>query len=393
MKALFLRTDFYGPVAVGGSFSHSRGFLDGLSKAGHEYVAVSSGDLPLAPEARVYRVPYSMLFRNLPEVLSVAYNWRLVHRVRPIIQQERPDFIYHRHSEFNYSSAVLSRRCRIPLVLECNGSEVWIKKNWGNVYLEPLLQMAESAQFAGADVITVVSSVMKADLAALGVPEHKILVNPNGVDPELFRPDAPVHERVMNLKRSGYIVAGFVGTFGAWHGVEVLARAVKPTVQTNPKVRFLLIGDGILRPEVERILRDDGVRDSVIMTGSVPHDEIPQYLAGCDVLLSPHVQNTDGSQFFGSPTKLFEYMAMGRPIIASGIGQIAEVIRDGTNGVLMKHRDHGDLANKILTLARDPGLGQKLGTAARSDALSQFSWQRNAQRVVDAVRSLSRQTI
>lgn len=389
MKALFLRTDFYGPVAVGGSFSHTRGFLDGLRKAGHEYVALSSGELPLAPDARAYQVPYSTLFRNLPEVLSVAYNWRLVHRAGLIVRQERPDFIYHRHSEFNYSSAVLSRRHGIPLVLECNGSEVWIKKNWGHVYLERLLGMAESAQFAAADVITVVSSVMKADLAALGVSERKILVNPNGVNPELFTPAATVHERVTDLKRSGFVVAGFVGTFGAWHGVDVLARAVRPTVQKNPNVRFLLIGDGILRPEVERILRDDGVSDSVIMTGSVPHDEIPQYLAGCDILLSPHVQNSDGSQFFGSPTKLFEYMAMGKPIIASGVGQIAEVIRDGTNGILMKHRDHGDLAEKILTLARDPALGRKLGSAARADALSQFSWQRNAQRVVEAVRSLA----
>lgn len=388
MKALFLRTDFYGPIAVGGSFSHTRGFLDGLRKAGHEYVAVSSGDLSLAPDARVHRVPYSMLFRNLPEVLSVAYNWRLVHRARPIIREERPDFIYHRHSEFNYSSAVLSRRYRIPLVLECNGSEVWIKKNWGNVYLESLLRLAESAQFAGADVITVVSTVMKADLVAIGVPKQKILVNPNGVDPDLFSPDAPVHERVMELKRSGHVVAGFVGTFGAWHGVEVLAHAVKPTVRANPNVRFFLIGDGVLRSEVERILRDDGVSGSVIMTGSVPHEQIPSYLAGCDILLSPHVQNTDGSQFFGSPTKLFEYMAMGRPIIASGIGQIAEVVRDGVNGVIMRHRDHDDLADKILALTRDPALGQRIGAAARSDAVSKFSWQHNAQRVVDAVRAL-----
>lgn len=392
MKALFLRTDFYGHVTVGGSFSHTRGFLDGLVRSGHDYAVISSGPLPLPPNARFTLVPYSGLYRNLPEVLSVAYNWRLIHRARRIIQEEQPQFIYHRHSEFNYASSVLARRFGLPLVLECNGSEVWIKKNWGRVYLEPLLRMAEEVQFAAADLITVVSSVMKGDLVRLGVPEEKILINPNGVDPDAFRPDAPVHERVRGLKDSGYTVAGFVGTFGAWHGVEVLARSVKPTVQTNPTIRFLLIGDGILRTEVERILREDGVSDYVTITGSVSHDAIPSYLAGCDMLLSPHVQNTDGTQFFGSPTKLFEYMAMGKPIIASGIGQIAEVLQDGVNAVFMKHRDAEDLARKILLLASDPNVGGRLGRAARNDAVSRYSWQRNAQRVVDALQSLPRLT-
>ncbi|MBE0556423.1 MAG: glycosyltransferase, partial [Proteobacteria bacterium] len=200
MKALFLRTDFYGHVTVGGSFSHTRGFLDGLAKSGHTYAVISSGPLPLPTDARFTLVPYSSLYRNLPEVLSVAYNWRLIHHARRIIHDEEPQFIYHRHSEFNYASSVLARRFRLPLVLECNGSEVWIKKNWGRVYLEPLLRMAEAVQFAAADIITVVSSVMKGDLVRLGVPEAKILVNPNGVDPDTFCPDAPVHGRVRELK-------------------------------------------------------------------------------------------------------------------------------------------------------------------------------------------------
>jgi glycosyltransferase involved in cell wall biosynthesis len=390
MKALFLRTDFYGHITVGGSFSHTRGFLEGLAKAGHEYAAISSGPLPLPQDARFYVVPYSALFRNLPEVLSIAYNWRLIHRAGDIFQRERPDFIYHRHSEFNYSSAVLAKRHRIPLVLECNGSEVWIKKHWGNVYLESLLQMAETVQFTTADLITVVSSVMKADLVALGVPGDKILVNPNGVDPELFRPEALVPDRVRTLKEAGSVVVGFVGTFGAWHGVDVLARSVKHVIRQNPRIRFLLIGDGVLRAEVERILRDDGMSDYVHLLGSLAHDVIPGYLAGCDILLSPHVHNTDGTPFFGSPTKLFEYMAMGKPIIASGVGQIAEVLHDNVNAVLMKHRDHEDLAQKILTLAADPDFGRKLGAAARRDAVTKFSWQSNAQRVVDAVQSLPR---
>jgi glycosyltransferase involved in cell wall biosynthesis len=97
-----------------------------------------------------------------------------------------------------------------------------------------------------------------------------------------------------------------VGTFGEWHGVEVLARAVKPTIERNSRVHFLLIGDGKLRGTVEEILRADSVQEHVTMLGLVPHSLVPKYLSLCEVLLSPHTHNPDGTVFFGSPTKLFE---------------------------------------------------------------------------------------
>ncbi|MGH2568866.1 MAG: glycosyltransferase family 4 protein [Bacteroidota bacterium] len=385
---MFLRTDYYGQLNVGGSFSHTKGFLEGLRAIGHNYVIVSSSPLPGMEDAVAYRIPYSRLFQNLPEVLSIAYNSRVIRRVREIIRREQPNFIYHRHSEFNYSSAVLARRFGIPLVLECNGSEVWVKKNWGKAYFEGILKRAEELQFLAADVITVVSDVMKTDLVRLGVDEKKILVNPNGVDPDRFHPDVDGSHVRRQYKLEEKTVAGFVGTFGAWHGVEVLARAIKPTVEKNRLVHFLVIGDGALRSEVERIIREDNVGEYVTLTGSVAHSDIPRYLSACDILLSPHVHNADGTQFFGSPTKLFEYMAMAKPIIASGVGQIGDVIRDGVNGLMMKERDHIDLAEKILALCNNAMLRDRLGAAARTDAVQHYSWRQNAQRVVDAVQLL-----
>lgn len=388
MKAAFFRTDFYGAVNVGGSFSHVKGFLDGLRSLGHDYFAISSGTLPVDKDARFYPVPYSPLFRNLPEVLSLAYNLTLERVARPIMHAEKPDFIYHRHSEFNYITSVLKREFRIPLVLECNGSEVWIKKNWGKVYLEPLLRWSEEVQFAEADVITVVSEVMRQQLVDLGVPAAKVVVNPNGVDTDLFRPGLDGSSVSDRFGLKDKFVAGFVGTFGAWHGVDVLARSIKRAAQLVGHVHYLVIGDGALRGEVERIIREDGMGDHLTLTGAVSHHDIPSYLAACNVLLSPHVQNADGSVFFGSPTKLFEYMGMGLPIIASGVGQIGEVLQDGVNALMMRHRDHDHLAELLQRLAQDPGLAGRLGRQARSDAEAKFSWRMNASRVVDAVQRI-----
>jgi len=388
MKALYLRTDFYGHVSEGGSFSHVKGFLDGLRQLGHDYLAIASGNLPVERPDMLHQVQYSSLYRNLPEVLSVAYNFRLIHETSRLIRREKPDFIYHRHSEFNYSSAVLARRVGLPLVLEYNGSEVWIKKHWGRIYLERLCTWAEQVQLGAANIIAVVSDVMRDDLVRSGIDPRRILVNPNGVDPQVFRPDIDGMPLRRRLGLTGRFVAGFVGTFGAWHGVEVLARAVRPTVKRNSDVHFLIIGDGKLRPEVERILQEDGVASSVTLTGSIPHRDVPEYLAASDILLSPHVHNADGSTFFGSPTKLFEYMAMGKPIVASGVGQIGQVIHNGVNGLLMDHRNHEDLAEKICLLAEDKALRQRLGSEARADAVERYSWKENARHVVEAVAAL-----
>ena len=104
-----------------------------------------------------------------------------------------------------------------------------------------------------------------------------------------------------------------------------LAEAIT-LLPADSRVRFLLVGAGRLREEVERIVRAAGIGNQVIFSGHVEHERVPALLDACDILLSPHVPLADGSEFFGSPTKLFEYMAMGKGIVASRLGQIGEVL-------------------------------------------------------------------
>ena len=241
----------------------------------------------------------------------------------------------------------------------------------------------------------VVSDVLKQELLRqFDLPPEKIHVNPNGVDVEEFSDTIDAEGFFQTLPKElqerwrGKFLCGFVGTFGEWHGVEVLAKAVKPTVERNSRVHFLLIGDGKLRSSVEEILKADGVQEHVTMLGLVPHSLVPKYLSLCEVLLSPHTHNPDGTVFFGSPTKLFEYMGMGKAIIAAGVGQIGEVIHHECNGLLMRERDHFDLAEKIVYLAERPELRGRLGQAARRDAVEKFSWKENARRVVEVCQKL-----
>ena len=220
---------------------------------------------------------------------------------------------------------------------------------------------------------------------ARGLMLEKIIVNPNGVDTDLFRPGRGGGRVRQSLGVEGKIVVGFIGTFGPWHGAPILAEAATKTSKAAG-CHFLFIGDGNQRNLAESIIEGGGAASRTTFTGRIPHAEAPDYLDACDILVSPHVESVDGSEFFGSPTKLFEYMAAARPIVASRLGQIADIIVDGENGLLVEPGDSDALARAIERLARDEALRARLGEAARRTVIERYTWRHNAARVFDTMR-------
>jgi glycosyltransferase involved in cell wall biosynthesis len=244
-----------------------------------------------------------------------------------------------------------------------------------------------------ADLIVVVSRAMEHELAARGVPREKILVNPNGVEPTTYSPDvdgSAVREQYGLREKT---VIGFIGTFGPWHGAEVLAEAFGRLLEVRPdwraRLRLLMIGDGVRMPDVRAAIARHHVEEACVLTGLVPQADGPRYLAACDILASPHVPNPDGTPFFGSPTKLFEYMAMGKGIVASDLDQIGEVLDGGEHGraaVMVAPGDVDSLVAGLTTLVEDPARGEALGRAARHLVLERHTWRAHTARIIDGLR-------
>jgi glycosyltransferase involved in cell wall biosynthesis len=172
--------------------------------------------------------------------------------------------------------------------------------------------------------------------------------------------------------------------------VQTLAEAIKRIPATS-RIRFLLVGSGSLLGEVKESLAAAEADGHVILTGAVNHHEVPALLDACDILVSPHVPLADGTDFFGSPTKIFEYMAMGKGIVASRLGQIAEVLSHEQTALLVEPGDTEELTAAILQLAALPTLRQQMGTAARQVAIKHHTWTRNAQNVLDAYQTWLRE--
>src|SRR6185436_14729912 len=150
-------------------------------------------------------------------------------------------------------------------------------------------------------------------------------------------------------------------------------------IPANVRVRFLLVGSGSLHAEVEKLLEGDG---RVIFTGAVAHDRVPKLLDACDILVAPHIPLADGSEFFGSPTKIFEYMAMGKGIVASRLGQIGELLVDEETALLVEPGNVEELRVAILRLVESQDLRRRLGTNARNVAEREHTWMHNARRVL-----------
>lgn len=381
----FIRTTPTSGVQTGGSNSHITGFTKGAVALGSNLRfisndAISGINKDITP---IDIIEPSSFFNAHRMIFELWNNLTFTRRALKLVKYNRPDFLYQRYSRFSWAGVAISYLTGIPLILEYNGSEVWIGRHWDDVSLLWLLERFENLNLHGSQMIFVVSDVEKKNLIKAGVDANKVFVNPNGVDPDMFKPGVGGAEVRKELKIDDRVVIGFVGTFGPWHGVLALAEAITKLPE-HANCHFLLIGEGSLKPNVEKIVASANCQDRVTFTGRLSHKLVPAYLDACDILVSPHVPMEDGSEFFGSPTKLFEYMAMSKPIVASALGQIADVISDDHNGCLLEPGNIEMLTGAILKLATDEKLRDRLGSQARIDAIANYTWTRNAGRVVEA---------
>jgi glycosyltransferase involved in cell wall biosynthesis len=387
---LYLRTDHWFDSTPGGSSTHTAGIVNALRRLNYPVRLVSSAPLPIEFDHERLELcePIYDAGRNLGNIPSLLYNYQLEQFLVPRWPQWKPTLVYHRLSLLSVIGPMLRARFGVPYVCEYNGSADWIARHWDCRRLPRarLAMAAETLSLRVADLIIAVSDAAREELEARGIDPARIVVSPNAVDLVSFgapRDGASLRHR---LGLDSAVVLGFVGSFGPWHGVETLARAFLALKQRyaskSVELRLLLVGDGARRPAIEAMLQDAGAGRSVIFTGSMPQRQIPDYLAVCDILVCPHSPNPDGSRFAGSPTKLFEYMAAAKPIVASDLEQIGTVLSHGRTGWLVAPGDPAALAAGLEIVIESPRLRERLGAAARQAVEAEHSWAARAEQIV-----------
>jgi glycosyltransferase involved in cell wall biosynthesis/ubiquinone/menaquinone biosynthesis C-methylase UbiE len=398
---VYLRTDFWAQIISGGSYGHTCYVAKELAAVTERFVCIMGSHFALLDEYGLRQVVLPRPSQSSNETDLLEAHWYYYPMLKVAFQALKPAYIYERLCQGNFCGAALSRELGIPYIVEYNGSEISMSRSFGGVGLthEAVFIQAEDVAFRQATMITVVSQVLKESLIERGVDAGKILVNPNGADPDVYAPFAPAAKRALRAEL-GFTdddrVIGFSGTFGGWHGIDVLAAAI-PTICTRAShARFLLIGDGTHKPAVDEAVATHGFTARVKSTGRVAQSEGARLLAACDIFVSPHNSHMVDSKFFGSPTKLFEYMAMGEGVVGSDLEQLGEVLSpalrladfDRTDLVVSNERsvlctpgDVDEFIGAVLALVRRPEIGARLGRNARQAVLDCYSWRRHVDRV------------
>jgi glycosyltransferase involved in cell wall biosynthesis/ubiquinone/menaquinone biosynthesis C-methylase UbiE len=391
---VYLRTDYWNAITSGGSYGHTCFVARELAATSDEFIACMANRYPMLDDFRLSQIvlpkpPWDVNDVDLP--LATHHYYPLL---RVALEATRPSYIYERLVLGNFVGARLSLDLGIPYILEYNGSEISMRRSFeGTSYEnEPILSLAEEVAFKQATVISVVSDALRDGLIARGVDQRKILVNPNGADTDVYAPPSPACRAQLRAELQfgdADTVIGFSGTFGGWHGIDVLAAAIPRICERRPNAKVLLIGDGSRKPALDAALASHDLGSRVRSVGRVPQAEGARLLGACDLFVSPHNSHMVDSRFFGSPTKLFEYMAMGRGVIGSDLEQLGEVLSPAlrvgdfaagvpavTNqrAVLCAPGDVDEFVAAVVALIDHPEVADALGRNARQAVIDQFSW-------------------
>jgi glycosyltransferase involved in cell wall biosynthesis len=323
-----------------------------------------------------------------PEVAITAYkdlrDARRALRFRRAIKQlpeadGQVKFVWQRHDLFNTVGLDIARALRRPMVLFVDAPTVWEdhklgvrRPGWGRA----LEALAERPQFRSADLIACVSDEVASEVCKRGGSYDRIIVTPNGVDTSRFHPDVSGQSVRERCDLTDRFVVGWMGSFRPFHGLELTMRAVSSLQHVIPDLALLLVGDGQERHRMQQLAKELAIRE-VRFTGTIPHTEVPEYIAAMDVAV---VASEAASDFHYSPMKLREYMACSRAIVAPSVGEVSRLLTDGKNAVLVAPGDPGTIAQGIGQLYRRPALRSELGRGAR-ETIAIHSWEYQVRRV------------
>jgi glycosyltransferase involved in cell wall biosynthesis len=294
--------------------------------------------------------------------------------------------VYQRHCPFLVAGADLADSLGVPFVLEWNGSQVWVRKNWrvenGRAQrwlarlLDPMLVAMERNVVSRAALVSSVSREAAEMALVAGALKANTLVVPNAVD--VAEVDAALGN-VPSARGGSDVLLGWAGSFGPWHGAEIAVRAL---ARLPSQATLRMIGDGNERVACEQLAETLGVADRVEVTGALTREDALRGLMACDVLLSPHTPLRN-QPFFGSPIKAFEYMALGKPIVVSRLGQLGEIFEEGVTARLVNPGDVDDLVRAVMEVLQSPDRGRALGEAARRVVERDHTWDDRARTILE----------
>ena len=362
--------------------NHMLELFNNLNKSYETYLFV-----PKPKEIRVAspNIIY-VLWINIPIVRVILYHITLFFNLFILCKKAEINVIYARQESFNIAPLIVSKLLNITYVVEINGLLLEEERLLGiNERLIALSRFSEKINYRyAARIISVTQEIKNCIIRRYNVPDEKIVVIENGANIDLFRP-MEQDKLVLNLNLDeNYNYVGYVGSFTRWHGLENVIKSAHLVLKVFNNTKFIFVGDGPLKEELFNLVDTLNLKNYFVFVGRVPHDKVPQYINTFDVCMILKDKNIPGS-----PLKLWEYMACGKPVVATNTNDF-KVLEKSDAGILIDSEKYENISDAIINLLENNELREKMGLNGRKYVVENHSWKRVAQNVSEVCQEAIR---
>ncbi|MBE7432526.1 MAG: glycosyltransferase family 4 protein [Anaerolineales bacterium] len=369
-----------------GASTHILHNLRGLVNGGHSVHLITPNDGLLPPEdtiegARVTRIPQDLSDNFLARAVHFGKSVAAHLAIHPGYE-----IVHFRNIWDGFQIAQNKRKIGYKTLFEVNGlPSIELKYHYPGMDSELLAKIKEQeiATLHLADAIICPSNVTREYIASFGLDRKRVTVIPNGVSPSDFS-ITPLPSR-----EGREPVLLYIGTLADWQGLDIVIKALPKIIESRP-VKLHIVGRGRSRQRkmLAKQIRKLGLEDHVIVQPAVPHHEIPELIAKADICLAPLGLNDRNVTQGACPIKVLEYMAAGRPLLASNMPIVRELVRDDVDGLLFSPNDPEDLARQANLLLRDMELSQRLADSAAAHVREKFTWHESQKKLLKVYERL-----
>lgn len=383
MRILFIPGGSIGKGSA--SLTHVKGIIYNFPNR-HDIIVISPKEWDLNSNNNIKIISLSNYWMSIPTLFGKIRAITLLIIVGCFFAwKEKPGLIYARDGVGSTAAFFVSLITGIPMVVEVNGIvhdrgeiEVWLgRKNLLVLFLSKTLKYLEKKIYNRAKFLFICTSGNFAMHIKniYNISHSKMVSISNGTDPKIFKPIEPLVARKYLCLDTDLKYIVFIGSFAPWHGLDQLVGCAPLVIATYPNARFLVVGDGPQKPHIVNKLKEKCIENYFIFTGRIPHTEAPYYINAGDVCLLIDKATMEYGSMGISPLKLFEYMACGRPVIATNLPGLNKYISGTGSGLLVEPDNVEEIARAIITLLSDANLCLKMGNLGRAAVLNKYNWQ------------------
>lgn len=370
-----------------GQYVHIEELINSLRSLGHEVIVIEPAQLTKKTFGKSSGTVESLrtfLPGFVHEFIEFCYSFFDFFKLANAIIKNKPNCIYERYNIFFISGILAKKIFSLPLVLEINAPLFLERQKNQGIQLKWLANWSEKYVWKNADHVLPVTAVLAEMVIAAGVNPEQCQVIPNGINTESFS-DGNNGRRIREtLGLKNKLILGFVGFVRSWHRLDRVLTVISKNRDKN--WHLLLIGDGPAKEELEQQAVDLGIIEHVTFVGVVDRSEVADYVGAFDVALQPDVVE------YASPLKLFEYMMLGKAILAPNRKNILEILTNEQDALLFDPDDEDSFSRQLERFCKDAELRECLGKAARKTIEDKkLFWDENARKIGGLfVRLLSR---